>query len=73
MTTCVQHQRVRPSRQFFEEQTDISFVEKNYRDALNQLEREGINRARSKQSQRRLGTDPAHVFVKLLEGDHHGN
>ena len=52
---------------------DTPFAEKNYRDVLSKLEREGVIRARSKQGRRILGTYPAHVLVKFPAGEHHGN
>lgn len=72
MTACIHQER--DLREIYEAHSpDTPFVEKNYRDVLSKLEREGVIRVRSKQGWRRLGTYPAHVFVKFLAGEHHGN
>ena len=52
---------------------DTPFIEKNYRVVLNQLEREGVIRARSTRGQRKPDTYPAHVLVKFPASEHHGD
>lgn len=72
MIACIHQER--NLREIYEAYSpDTPFVENNYRDLLSKLERKGVIRARSKQGRRRLGTYPAHVFVKFPAGEHHGN
>ena len=52
---------------------DTPFVEKNYRDVLKQLEKEGIVTGRSTRGMRKPSTYPNHVLVKFPRGANHGN
>lgn len=51
---------------------DTPYVEKNYRDALKELEQEKVIQARSTKGKRRAGTFPSHVLIKFPEGGRDG-
>lgn len=48
-----------------EHSVDTPYVEKNYREVLKELEREGVVQARSLNGKRRAGTFPKHVVIRF--------
>ena len=51
---------------------DTSYVEKNYREVLKQLENEGTISVRSTKGKRRLGTFAEHVLINFPVGGNIG-
>jgi hypothetical protein len=57
-------------KQIYEEHSvDTPYLEKNYREALQELETAGRVEARSSKGTRRAGTFPEHVVVRFPNGE----
>ncbi len=52
---------------------DTPYIDKNYREILNQLESEGVINVRSTKAKRRAGTFADHVLIKFPGGGHIGH